>query len=158
MKLLKNLFIGILFLTISSSHAQVSVNVNIGTPPAWGPTGHTDARYYYLPDLQMYYDINASSYLYQNNGKWLRSRNLPKAYRNYDLYNGYKVVLNNYRGNTPYDNFNTHREKYGKGYRGEPQQTIGQRPGKGYGDKNHDHDDGHRDGDGHGNGHGHDKH
>ena len=131
MKSFKFLFIGIFFITISSLHAQVSVNVNIGTPPAWGPVGYTDVRYYYLPDLEMYYDINASSYIYISNGKWIRARNLPRGYRNYDLYNEYKVVLTDYRGNSPYDNYKTHKVKYSKGYKGKPQKTIGQKPGKG---------------------------
>lgn len=150
MKSLKLLFISIFFITVSSLHAQVSVNVNIGTPPAWGPVGYTDVRYYYLPDLEMYYDINASSYIYISNGKWTRARSLPRSYRNYDLYNEYKVVLTNYRGDSPYDNYKTHKVKYGKGYKGKPQKTIGLKPGKG---NNKEHKN-----NGHGNGHGHGKH
>lgn len=146
MKSLKLLFISIFFITVSSLHAQVSVNVNIGTPPAWGPVGYTDVRYYYLPDLEMYYDINASSYIYISNGKWTRARSLPRSYRNYDLYNEYKVVLTNYRGDSPYDNYKTHKVKYGKGYKGKPQKTIGLKPGKG---NNKEHKN-----NGHGNGHG----
>lgn len=156
MKSLKYLFIGIVFITVNSLHAQVSVNVNIGTPPAWGPVGYTDVRYYYLPDLEMYYDINASSYIYISNGNWIRARSLPRAYRNYDLYNEYKVVLNDYRGDRPYDNYKTHKVKYGKGYKGKPQKTIGQKPGKGN-NKGYK-DNGHGNGKGNGHGHGNGKH
>jgi hypothetical protein len=154
MKSLKLLFISIFFITVSSLHAQVSVNVNIGTPPAWGPVGYTDVRYYYLPDLEMYYDINASSYIYISNGKWTRARSLPRYYRNYDLYNEYKVVLTNYRGDSPYDNYKTHKVKYGKGYKGKPQKTIGLKPGKGNNKeyKNNGNGKGHGNGNGNGNG------
>ena len=131
MKNLKYLLIGILFLSFSYSHAQLSVNVNVGTPPAWGPAGYNDARYYYLPDIETYYDVNTSNYVYINNGKWTRARSLPTVYRNYDLYNKYKVVLTDYRGDRPYDNFKSHKVKYGKGYKGKPQKTIGHKPGKG---------------------------
>ncbi|MCD0471851.1 hypothetical protein [Flavobacterium sp. JAS] len=151
MKLVKQLFIAILFFAVSSSHAQVSVNVNIGTPPAWGPVGYTDVRYYYLPDLEMYYDINASSYLYISNGRWLRARSLPSHYRNYDLYNEYKVVLTDYRGDRPYDNYKVHKVKYGKGYKGKPQKTIGQKPGKGN-NKNYSGNNGNGNGNGNGKG------
>lgn len=161
MKSLKYLFIGIVFITVNSLHAQVSVNVNIGTPPAWGPVGYTDVRYYYLPDLEMYYDINASSYIYISNGNWIRARSLPRAYRNYDLYNEYKVVLNDYRGDRPYDNYKTHKVKYGKGYKGKSQKTIGQKPDKGnnkeYKDNGHGNGKGNN-GNGKGNGHGNGKH
>ncbi|WP_026727672.1 hypothetical protein [Flavobacterium denitrificans] len=131
MKSFKFLATGILFFAVYFSNAQVNVNVNIGTPPAWGPVGYTDVRYYYLPDLETYYDINTANYIYINKGKWTRAKYLPTAYRNYDLYNEYKVVLTDYRGNSPYDNFKTHKVKYAKGYKGKPQQTIGSKPGKG---------------------------
>ena len=157
MKTLKIFLIGILFLSFSYTQAQVSVNVNIGTPPAWGPVGYPDVRYYYLPDLETYYDVSTSNYVYLNNGNWVRRRSLPSAYRNYDLYSEYKVVLNDYRGDRPYDNFKSHKVKYGKGYKGKPQKTIGQKPGKGNnkaGKDNGNHDNGN----GHGNGKGKGKH
>ncbi|MET0944784.1 MAG: hypothetical protein ABWY22_05220, partial [Flavobacterium sp.] len=63
MKSLKYLFLGLSLLAINFSNAQVNVNVNIGTPPLWGPVGYNDARYYYLPDLQTYYDVSTSNYI-----------------------------------------------------------------------------------------------
>lgn len=153
MKSLKYLFIGFLLFTINLSNAQVNVNVNIGTPPAWGPDGYSDVRYYYLPDLETYYDVSTSNYIYISNGKWLRARTLPSAYRNYDLYNEYKVVLTDYRGTRPYDNFKTHKVKYAKGYKGKPQKTIGLKPGKGnnkQGKYNGHHDNGNHKGNGKG--------
>lgn len=128
MKTLKTIVLGVLFLvTTNYIQAQVSVNVNIGTPPAWGPSGYSAVNYYYLPDIESYYDIRTSQFIYFGGGKWIRSRNLPSRYRNYDLYNGYKVVLNNYHGSTPYNHFKNDRVKYYKGYKGRPQRTIGAR-------------------------------
>lgn len=126
MKTLKLIIAGIiLFATANTMQAQVSVNVNIGSPPAWGPAGYSAVDYYYLPDIQAYYDIRAAQFIYFGGGKWIRSRNLPNQYRNYNLYNGYKVVLNDYHGSRPYSNFNTHKAKYYKGYKGKPQKSIG---------------------------------
>lgn len=156
MKTFKFLATGILFFTVYFSNAQVNVNINIGTPPAWGPVGYTDVRYYYLPDLETYYDINTANYIYSNNGKWIRAKSLPTVYRNYDLYDEYKVVLTDYRGNSPYDNFKTHKVKYAKGYKGKPQKTIGPKPGKGnnkQGKDNGNHGHGNN-GNGHGGGNG----
>ncbi|KDN54600.1 hypothetical protein [Flavobacterium seoulense] len=128
MKTLKLIAAGIIFIAVSAtSQAQVSVNVNIGTPPAWGPAGYTNIDYYYIPDVQSYYDIRNSQFIYFGNGKWIRSRHLPHHYRNYDLYSGYKVVLNDYHGRTPYIYYKDHKAKYYKGYKGKPQQTIGYR-------------------------------
>ena len=111
--------------------AQVSVNVNIGTPPPWGPAGYTEVRYYYLPDVEAYYDVQSSMFIYLGNGVWVRNAYLPGRYRNYNLYDGYKVVITDYRGNEPYMYFKNHKMKYARGYRGGPQKTIGQKPGNG---------------------------
>jgi hypothetical protein len=130
MKAISKILIGLLFFTGSLSQAQVSVNVNIGSPPAWGPVGYTGARYYYLPDIETYYDLGTRQYVYVQGGKWVRAGVLPVAYRNYDLYRGYKVVVTNYRGGYPYYYYTTHKAKYPKGYRGKPQKTIGLPPGQ----------------------------
>ncbi|KIA84114.1 hypothetical protein [Flavobacterium sp. AED] len=127
MKTLKLIAAGIILLVTSSIHAQVSVNVNIGTAPSWGPSGYSNVDYYYLPDVEAYYDIRATQFIYFNGGRWIRSRYLPGQYRNYDLYNGYKVVLNDYHGSRPYSNFKNHKVKYYKGYHGAPQRAIGPR-------------------------------
>lgn len=121
-----------LFLTLSSSlMAQVSMQINIGTPPQWGPVGYTEMRYYYLPGVDAYYDVQSSMFIYYYGGVWIHRNRLPSQYRNYDLYSGYKIVLSDYRGNTPYAHFKEHRSKYNKGYRGIPQRTIGEKPGNG---------------------------
>jgi hypothetical protein len=124
MKTLKLIAVGIIFFATSSLQAQISVNVNIGSAPSWGPQGYPEVAYYYLPDIQAYYDIRASQFIYLNNGIWDRSRNLPYRYKNYDLYNGYKVVLNDYHGTRPYDNYKDHKVRYYKGYNKGHQKTI----------------------------------
>lgn len=174
MKTIKSIIIGLLFFAASSTQAQVSVNVNIGTPnvnvnigrpPVWGPVGYDDMEYYYLPDIQVYYDIRLAQYIYFGDGRWIRTRNLPNYCRNYDLYHGYKVVLTDYHGNAPYSHFNNHRVKYYKGYKGKPQKCRGEYKvhydHDNHNDRNHDHHDKHEGkghGNGHGNGHGHGKH
>lgn len=137
MKTLKLIIVGIVLLLSNNLQAQVSVNVNIGSPPLWGPVGHSGVRYYYLPDIEAYYDVNTSSFIYFDAGNWIHRKNLPNHYRNYDLYNGYKVVLTDYRGNAPYVHYKHHKVKYAKGYRGNHQKTYGNKPENGnYGSNN----------------------
>lgn len=118
MKTLKLIAAGIILLASSSIHAQVSVNVNIGSAPTWAPAGYSEAEYYYLPDVEAYYDVRATQFIYFGNGSWIRSRSLPRQYRNYDLYSGRTVVLNDYHGSRPYNNFRNHKVKYYRGYNG----------------------------------------
>ncbi|MBS7254165.1 hypothetical protein [Flavobacterium branchiicola] len=126
----KLVFASVLFMSVFFAQAQVSINVNIGTPPNWGPQGNDNSRYYYLPDIDVYYDVNQSQFIYDNNGKWTRDKRLPSTCRHYDLYSGYKVVLNDYRGNTPYSYHKNHRAEYPKGYHGKPQKNRGEKPSK----------------------------
>lgn len=77
--------------------AQVRVNINIGTQPIWGPTGYDYAPYYYLPELDVYYDVQNRLYYYQNRNRWISAAQLPVQYSRYNLYITYKVVLNESR-------------------------------------------------------------
>lgn len=95
----------------SRSLAQININVNIGSQPLWGPVGYDHVDYYYLPDIESYYYVPRRQFVYLNNGSWVFSLNLPSRYSNYDLYNGYKVVINSPR---PYMHFKDHKVKYAK--------------------------------------------
>lgn len=170
MKTLKIITFGIFLFISSTIHSQVSINVNIGSPPQWGPVGYTEMEYYYLPDIEAYYDVRATQFIYFGGGRWIRSSRLPRQYRNYDLYGGYKVVLNDYHGRTPYAYFDRHKVKYCKGDRGKPQRTYGyykkdrhdyyrnDRHDKHYKHDKHDRDDHDDDDHGRGRGNGHGRH
>lgn len=130
MKFLKQIVFIFSLTVVFTAQSQVKVSLKIGTAPNWGPAGYTDVQYYYLPDIEVYYDINTSMFIYLYNGVWIRRTYLPYRYRYYDLYGGYKVVLNHYHGYYPYGHFRNHRYRYGKGYRGRYQRNIGTKPGK----------------------------
>jgi hypothetical protein len=144
MKTLRFTALIVLLCLASSVKAQLSVNVTIGSPPMWGPVGYTDVRYYYIPAVESYYDIHSSMFIYYSGGTWVHRASLPSRYSNYDLYSGYKVVMVDYQGNTPYTNFPQYKKKYSRRYNGGNQQTIGEHPGKGNDNGNHDagHDNG----------------
>lgn len=121
----------VILLLAGALNAQLSVSINIGAPPQWGPVGFTEVRYYYLPAIEVYYDIQTSMYIYYSRGAWVHRHDLPRRYRNYDLYHGYKVVMHDYGGDTPYVYFKEHKVKYNRNYKSAPQRTIGEKPGKG---------------------------
>ena len=132
MRALKLIVIGLVLFFASPVQSQVSVSLHLGSPPQWGPQGYSDARYYYLPDVEAYYDIQRSVFIYNSGGVWVHRAYLPSRYRDYDLYGGYKVVMSDYRGNTPYTHFREYRSRYARGYRGHDQRNIGERPERGY--------------------------
>jgi len=103
-----------------NANAQVSVNINIGSQPVWGPVGYDYAEYYYMPDMDMYYYVPRHQFVYLSNGNWVFSASLPARYRNYDLNNTYKVVINEPRA---YLHYNVDRVRYSR-YRGNHNQVI----------------------------------
>jgi hypothetical protein len=94
---MKRIFLAVIFgvasLTSISTKAQANLNINIGSQPQWGPTGYDHVDYYYLPDVDAYYNVPAKQYVYLNDGNWVWRNNLPSRYSGYDLYNSYKVVM-----------------------------------------------------------------
>jgi hypothetical protein len=109
-------------LTFKNANAQIhfSVGVNIGSQPDWGPTGYDHAAYYYIPDIDGYYDVSAHQYIYFENNVWVHRPYLPVRYRNYDLYRGYKVVIND---RDPWLRNSAYRTRYA-GFRGRRDQAI----------------------------------
>ncbi|GEC71429.1 hypothetical protein SAMN05443543_10520 [Flavobacterium flevense] len=116
MKTLKLIAAAMFLLGAGTSQAQVSVNVNIGAPvvvrPAWIPQNHVNVDFYYIPEIQSYYDVNASLYVYLNNGNWVRTRYVPVHYRNYDLNHAHRIALRGYHGSRPYNYYNNHKVRY----------------------------------------------
>ena len=77
--------------------------------PIWGPTGYDHVEYYYLPDIDVYYYVPQHRFFYSERGRWRSGSSLPSRYRGYDLYNSYKVVVNEPK---PYLNNATYKEQY----------------------------------------------
>ncbi|NEU10070.1 hypothetical protein GZH53_17220 [Flavihumibacter sp. R14] len=105
---------GLLTFFAGNSNAQVSINFNVGAQPVWGPTGYDRADYYYLPDIDTYYYVPKKQYVYLQDNRWTFNNALPARYSGYNLYNGYKVVLNSPK---PYLYNSSHKVKYAR-YKG----------------------------------------
>ncbi|MBL1407304.1 hypothetical protein [Sphingobacterium faecale] len=103
------LFIGIGF--AQPSQAQVSVNINIGSQPLWGPVGYDYVRYYYMPEIDVYYDVSRRKYTYYQGNRWVTKSKLPGRYKHFDIYRTYKVVLND---PSPWRYHRNHRDRYGR--------------------------------------------
>jgi hypothetical protein len=113
----KQIIVTLALLVAALSSGQVSINVNIGSPPVWAPTAPSTVEYYYLPDIGVYYDVPARTYIYFGNGAWRRSTVLPSRYRGYNLAQGHTIYLNDYHGRTPYAYNQEHKLKYKGDYR-----------------------------------------
>src|SRR5476651_2496364 len=87
----------------------LGLNVNIGARPSWGVPGNYAGNFYYMPEIDSYYDIANRQFIYDEDGNWVYADNLPYYYRDYDLNRGYKVVVNEPR---PYLHADFYRQQY----------------------------------------------
>jgi hypothetical protein len=103
----------------ADAQLRISLGFNIGSQPDWGPVGYDHASYYYMPDVDAYYDVPNHQYVYFESNRWVHANVLPGRY-NFDPYNSYKVVVNE---RNPWERANVYRTKYAS-YRGRRNQTI----------------------------------
>lgn len=61
--------------------------------PVWAPAYYPGVRYYYIPDIEVFYDLSNQDFVYLDDGQWLFSSTLPSIYSSYDLYNGFVIAL-----------------------------------------------------------------
>lgn len=102
---------GVAIAFAGTSNAQVKVDINMNTPnqPEWGPAGYKYAEYYYMPDIETYYSVPKKQFVYNSGNQWVFSNTLPPTHAGYNLYSGYKAVVNK---PDAYKYFNEHKVKY----------------------------------------------
>ncbi|MDO7850304.1 hypothetical protein [Hymenobacter convexus] len=93
-------------LATPAAQAQVGVNINIGAP-AWGPQVPYGTQYYYIPEIDGYYDLYNQQYIVFQDGYWVP---LPQLY-GYDPYQFHPVIVD-YRGPQPWLQVNYYRQRY----------------------------------------------
>ncbi|WP_139252071.1 hypothetical protein [Hymenobacter psychrotolerans] len=96
----------------SRAQAQAQVWVNA---PYWGPVVSPQVQYYYIPEIDGYYDLYAQSYLFYDPGfgAWVSSPVLPRAYAGYDPRFFHPVVIE-YVGRQPWGYLRDHQAYCGR--------------------------------------------
>ena len=82
---------------------------NLERQPDWGPVGYPLAEFYYIPALDVYYDVEQAVFYVEEEGRWRASATLPERLSGSDLYACYKVVIN---GAEPWRNHRNHTFVY----------------------------------------------
>ena len=99
------------FFTFQAQAQRISVNINVNSAPREVVYVEPTPNYYYYPEIEAYFDINSSVYIYFQGNSWVRSRYLPTHCSGYDVRHGQRVVLD-YYGQRPYTHFHDHKKKY----------------------------------------------
>jgi hypothetical protein len=62
--------------------------------PYWAPPYYPGVRYYYLPDIETYYDVYTREFIFLDRARWIYSPYLPSYYSGFDLNNSFVVIVN----------------------------------------------------------------
>ena len=98
---------GLAFAAPTAAQAQVSVGINIGGLPPWGPPVQQGTQYYYIPEIDGYYDIYTGSYIVFDGQQWISVPYLD----GYDPYYFHPVPVA-YVGAQPWLNIGAYRRRY----------------------------------------------
>lgn len=100
-------------LLVKVSNAQVNICVwcasNMNLQPGWGPVGYEYADYYYLPAIEVYYNVPERQFIYEVKGNWIINKALPARLATFNLYHAHKVVINDV---LPYFEHATYKAQY----------------------------------------------
>jgi len=100
MKTIKRMTVGVVTLLIVAvfsgcdlySYSSLATRPSYDNP-TWAAPYYSGARYYYLPDIETYYDLSSREFIYLNNGQWNYSSEFPSIMGNFDLNNCFSIVL-----------------------------------------------------------------
>ena len=105
------------FLTVSSiAGAQTAGNVDTQNITSADELPSIGVRYYYYPNLDAYFDSRSNLYIFEQDGQWIKSKELTSGYRGYSLFNGVRVAITDYNGDTPYTLLKEHQKQFPKKY------------------------------------------
>ena len=76
------------------------------------PQTNCELRYFYFPNMMVYYDMKDEIYLYQINNTWTTSGQLPLNYGGYSLFKKERVLITDYDGDNPQQFIKAHKELY----------------------------------------------
>jgi len=73
-------------------------------------------RYYYYPNLDAYFDSHENLYIFEQQGQWVKSKELKSGYRGYSIMNNVRVAITDYNGDMPYSKISDHRKQFPKNF------------------------------------------
>ncbi len=94
--------------------STLSSNAKAGTPPWAQANGYNKkTTHIYLPEQNIYFDLNKNVYLFEENGVWIDSQTLPQKYSGIDFSKSRQMELT-VKNEEPYKKIIEHRETYNR--------------------------------------------
>ena len=123
--------VGLLFFTPQLAQSQLELPTTYmatqertiaikNAPQVVKNANQSEARYYYYPNLQTYYDRQKGFYLSCIKGNWITSKFLDLNARGYSIKNGNFKKVEGYSGDQPYTLLSEHKVQYPSDYSSRP--------------------------------------
>ncbi len=110
MKILKKLLVlTVIFISLNSYAQNTSAKIEY---LSIDKKTNCYLRYYYFPNIQVYFDLLKMIYYYKEEGQWKTAPELPRNYGGYSLYNKAKITITDYDGDNPIDLLPIHKKMY----------------------------------------------
>jgi hypothetical protein len=101
------------FLTIfGTSHSQNSVDRNTINSENNLSKIESEAKFFFYPNLDAYFNTQTNLFFYKMNNQWICNSKIPDAYRGYSIYNNYRVAINDYHGEKPFEKLAEHKKQF----------------------------------------------
>lgn len=88
----------ILFFLLTSTVSYSQTSVLKTTAVKAESSKKAEARYFYYPNLQAYFDTQTNLFLFRVNKQWISAESFPENYGGYSLYNNHRVKIDDYFG------------------------------------------------------------
>ena len=121
MKQLDNFFLVVFLLVCTSAYCQ-EIKKDAEVPAK--QVNNMQFRYYYYPNLQLYYDTLDAVYLCKENNKWIKKTELLSNSRGYSMANGVYVPIKDYLGDEPYQFIEQHKKDFPKNFNSRKQTKV----------------------------------
>ena len=96
---------------VAIRHNQI-LSMEEAIVPVEAEEKEAEFRYYYLPNMYAYFDVQTNKYIYKENNNWKTSTELPKYYGGYSSFKNLRVPLKTYTGSTPQLMLNDHKKEF----------------------------------------------
>lgn len=75
-------------------------------------SNNSRVKYQYYPNLEAYFNVETSEFIYKEKGEWKTAKEIPSGFRGYSIFNNYRVNITDYFDDKPYEKLAYHKKQF----------------------------------------------
>ena len=117
-------YFSFIFLLVSTAYSQSVPNDSLVIKNETIVQDNSQFRYYYYPNLIMYYDTQDDIYLCMEKEQWVKRHQLPSNFRGYSMNNSVYVLIKGYMGDTPNLFIDQHKKDFPANFKSKKKPNV----------------------------------